>query len=185
MHGLRREVLLRQLDSLSIPYSFLELPDQPSMDDYAQLMQEKIESLVSKVLSYAGFGDIFLEDLRNYREDQLAKVGVKAFFPLWKRDTKALMNSFISEGFKTIVVCVNREKLDSSFCGRVIDESFFYDLPDDVDPCGENGEFHTFCFDGPIFTKAINFQIGETITKSYPAVDGNAGEVIYYFTDII
>jgi diphthamide synthase (EF-2-diphthine--ammonia ligase) len=80
---------------------------------------------------------------------------------------------------------VNREKLDSSFCGRVIDESFFNDLPDDVDPCGENGEFHTFCFDGPIFTKAINFQIGETITKSYPAVDGNAGEVIYYFTDII
>jgi uncharacterized protein (TIGR00290 family) len=185
MHGLRREVLLRQLNSLSIPHTFLELSDQPSIDDYSKLMIEKIEVFKSKDSKYAGFGDIFLEDLRKYREEQLSSVVVEAFFPLWKRGTKTLIENFISEGFKTIVVCVNGEKLDSSFCGRIIDKSFVNDLPDDVDPCGENGEFHTFCFDGPIFKISVDFQIGETITRSYRAADGKGGEVDYYFIDII
>lgn len=168
-----------------IPHTFLELSDQPSMDDYSKLMIEKIEAFKSKGLKYAGFGDIFIEDLRKYREEQLSTVGVEAFFPLWKRDTKTLIENFISEGFKTIVVCVNGDKIDSSFCGRIIDESFVNYLPDDVDPCAENGEFHTFCFDSPIFKKSVDFQIGETITRSYPAADGKVGEVDYYLADII
>lgn len=185
MHGLRRSVLKRQLDSLNIPYSFLELPDNPSMDDYGKLMEEKTLEYKRKGITYAGFGDIFLEDLRKYREEQLKTVGLKAFFPLWRMNTKDLILDFLDEGFKTIVVAVNGEKLDMSFAGRIIDKDFLNDLPSGVDPCGENGEFHTFCFDGPIFKCTVSFEKGETVTKSYPSPIEKGKSVDYYFTDIL
>src|SRR5205085_4509603 len=108
----------------------------------------KINWLKEKGISHSIFGDIFLEDLRKYREDKLAIAGVQCVFPIWRINTKELINEFIDKGFKAIVVCINEKFLDKSFCGRIIDKDFIADLPPTVDACGENGEFHSFVYDG-------------------------------------
>ena len=114
---------------------------------------------------------IFLEDLKQYREQKLNEVGIQAEFPLWKENTKNLLEEFISLGFKAITVCVNAKLLDESFVGRIIDKQFLEDLPRGVDPCGENGEFHTFVFDGPIFKTPVDFKIGEKVLRSYQSTE--------------
>ena len=111
------------------------------------------------------FGDIFLEDLRIYREGKLSRAGMKGIFPIWLRDTKELLKTFIDLGFKSYLSCVDAEKLGRSYAGRLIDQSFIRDLPEDVDPCGENGEFHSFVFDGPIFQKPIPVKVGEVVHR--------------------
>lgn len=167
MHGLRRELLEKQAEAIGLPLNLLELPAEPSMEEYNQLMEKAILGLKSEGYTHTAFGDIFLEDLRKYREEQLKAVDVQAIFPLWKKDTKALIHEFLALGFKAIVVCINGELLDKSFVGREINENFLEDLPHNVDPCGENGEFHTFCFDGPIFNNPIQFSIGEKVFRAY------------------
>ncbi|MFD2727326.1 Dph6-related ATP pyrophosphatase [Hyunsoonleella rubra] len=167
MHGLRKELLIAQTNALKIPVSFIELPEMPSMAVYEQKMSATVSRLKSEGFTHSAFGDIFLEDLRTYREDQLAKHHFKAVFPIWKRDTKELLNEFLDLGFKTIIVCANSKYFDEGFVGTVIDKSFIDNLPEDVDPCGENGEFHTFCFDGPIFKTPIEFKIGEKVYREY------------------
>jgi uncharacterized protein (TIGR00290 family) len=169
MHGLRRELLLQQINALGIPYSTIELPEQPSMTEYETLMKKTVLDLQQQGFEYAAFGDIFLEDLRIYREQQLAAFNIKTIFPLWKKDTKQLLNEFIGLGFKAILVCIKADLLDSSFAGRIIDKDFINDLPPDIDVCGENGEFHTFCFDGPIFKEPIQFIIGKKKYREYEA----------------
>jgi uncharacterized protein (TIGR00290 family) len=169
MHGVRRPLLEAQANSIGLPLLTLEMPEQPSMAVYESIMQEKITTLKEQGFSQAIFGDIFLEDLRKYREEKLALAGIEAIFPLWKMDTKELVHQFLFLGFKTIVVCVNDQYLDESFCGRVVDEQFLLDLPGGVDPCGENGEFHTFVFDGPIFKEPVLFETGELVYKQYEA----------------
>ena len=111
------------------------------------------------------FGDIFLEDLRTYREEQLAAWKLECFFPLWKQDTRKLARRFIEDGFQAVLVCVNLKVLDSSFAGRRFDEALLSDLPPGVDPCGENGEFHTFVFDGPIFHRSVRMFPGEVVER--------------------
>ncbi len=108
------------------------------------------------------FGDIFLEDLRAYREEKLAQSGIRAAFPLWKRNTHELIHEFVDLGFKAIIVCVNERRLNKSFVGRFIDREFIKDYPETADICGENGEYHSFVFDGPIFKQPIAFEVGET-----------------------
>ncbi|WOD44268.1 ATP-binding protein [Hwangdonia lutea] len=178
MHGLRKELLVAQTDALNIPASIIELPEMPSMEIYEQKMLETVSRLKSKGFTHSAFGDIFLEDLKRYREKQLAKRNIKTVFPLWKRDTKELLNEFLDLGFKTIVVCANSKYFDEDFVGTVIDKNFIDNLPKDVDPCGENGEFHTFCFDGPIFNNPIPFKIGEKVYREYdaPKTDGSICE---------
>lgn len=185
MHGLRLELLQRQLDQLNIPCDKIELSEKTSMKEYEEMMRQKLESLKGEGYEYAAFGDIFLEDLKEYREKQLSSFGIKAVFPIWKENTKELLRDFIQLGFKTIVVCINGSKLDKSFCGRVIDESFINDLPDDVDPCGENGEFHTFCFDGPIFNNPIPFQKGDLVKREYPDPENPELKHPYWFCDLV
>lgn len=167
MHGLRKELLLAQIQAIGIESSLIELPETPTMEIYEQKMQEAVRYLKNKGFTHSAFGDIFLEDLRQYRENQLAKQNIKAIFPIWKKNTKKLLNEFLQLGFKTIVVCANSKHFGADFVGTVIDEHFINNLPIDVDPCGENGEFHTFCFDGPIFKNPINFKIGEKVYKEY------------------
>jgi uncharacterized protein (TIGR00290 family) len=111
------------------------------------------------------FGDLFLEDIRTYREQFLARHNMRGLFPVWKRDTSNFMKEFIELGFKAVVTCVNSKVLDQSFAGRLIDEAFLSSLPGHVDPCGENGEFHSFVFDGPIFTEAVKFSIGDAVLR--------------------
>lgn len=169
MHGVREELLEQQSKAIDIPLQKLVLPDQPSMVEYEEQMMQTMKQLQKEGFTHSLFGDIFLEDLKTYRETQLAKVQMTAVFPLWKRDTTRLINEFIDLGFKTIVVCVKAELLDESFAGRIIDKAFLKDLPPNVDPCGENGEFHTFVFDGPIFSKPVSCKIGEKVFREYKA----------------
>lgn len=169
MHGLRKELLLQQADAIGIPHSIIGLPESPSMEEYEITMNENIRLLTQNNFECAAYGDIFLEDIRKYRETQLAPFNIKSVFPLWKKDTRELMKEFIDTGFKAIVICVDAGLLDISFTGRLIDETFINDLPPNVDICGENGEFHTFCFDGPIFKNPVDFTIGENIYREYKA----------------
>ena len=169
MHGVRRALLQAQAESIGIPLQTLELPEQPSMEEYEQSMMNNVKELKQLGCAHALFGDIFLEDLKIYRENKLKELNVECAFPLWKIDTKHLINEFIQSGFKSIIVCVNEQYLDKSFCGRIIDDSFINDLPSNVDPCGENGEYHSFVFDGPIFKNPIEFTKGEIVYKKYDA----------------
>lgn len=171
MHGLREELLDKQVESLDLPLEKLYFPAQVTMDLYSQKMREKLSSFKSKGINYSVFGDIFLEDLKKYRDKKLAEVNLEGVYPLWKRDTNELIHEFIDLGFKAITVCVNAKLLGEEFVGRTIDKDFIKDLPSDVDVCGENGEFHTFVYDGPIFKNPIDFKIGEKILKSYTLND--------------
>jgi uncharacterized protein (TIGR00290 family) len=137
------------------------------MEIYEQQITETVNRLKNEGFTHCAFGDIFLEDLRAYRENQLAKVGLETIFPIWKRDTKELLMEFLDLGFKTIIVCANSRYFEESFVGTIIDNNFIDNLPKGIDPCGENGEFHTFCFDGPIFKNPIDFTIGEKVYLEY------------------
>ena len=185
MHGLRTELVRKQAEALQIPIDILTLPKNANAAIYAALMEEQLKQLTADGFTHAGFGDIFLEDLKQYREQQLARVNVKAVFPLWKQPTKDLLRAFIDEGFKAVVVCVQADKLDKKWAGRIVDEAFLKELPANVDPCGENGEFHTFCFDGPIFRKPIDFQLGEWEYREYPAPDKQSKPMGFWFRDLL
>jgi uncharacterized protein (TIGR00290 family) len=187
MHGVRRELLLAQAESLGIPAKTVELPSSSDMQAYESVMDTAIQDLKSEGIFDCIFGDIFLEDLRTYREQKLEEVSISAHFPLWKEDTLKLVNEFIDLGFKTVVVCVDSSKLGEEFVGRVIDKQFLTDLPENVDPCGENGEFHTFVFDGPLFSKPIDFQLGEKVLKTYESKnkDGETINYGFWFQDLI
>ncbi len=167
MHGVRAELLEQQAISIGLPLHKMEIPEMPTMEVYENVMIETLNKFKAKGITHSIFGDIFLEDLRKYREDKLAEMQLEGVFPLWKIPTKDLIQEFLALGFKTIVTCVNERNLDKSFVGRVIDQQFIADLPDDVDVCGENGEFHTFTFDGPIFATPIDFEIGEIVYRKY------------------
>ncbi|MBD1262735.1 adenine nucleotide alpha hydrolase [Maribacter polysiphoniae] len=182
MHGLRRDLLEQQLQVIGIANGVVALPETPSNNDYEELMGRTVRQLKTDGFEYAAFGDIFLDDLRTYREEQLDKVGVKTVFPLWKKDTGQLIREFLDKGFKTIVVCVNADLLDASFAGRIIDEDFINDLPEGVDPCGENGEFHTFCFDAPYFERPVQFTIGEKVYREYKNGETTNG---FWFCDLL
>ncbi len=173
MHGLREGLLDEQAVSIGIPIKKIKLPARVSMETYNEAMKNATASLQNDGYTHTVFGDIFLEDLRAYREQQLESAGLQTVFPLWKRDTTELLKEFIDLGFKAITVCVNAKFLDDTFCGRVIDHDFLKELPSNVDPCGENGEFHTFVFDGPIFKNPIDFTIGEKVKRNYEPSDND------------
>lgn len=194
MHGVRRALLQQQAAALNIPLLTIELPEQPGMAEYEAGMLQQVTDLKNKGCTHALFGDIFLEDLRQYRENKLKEAGIACVFPLWKQSTTELVKEFIALGFKSIIVCVNEQYLDQSFCGRVIDEDFLNDLPAHVDPCGENGEFHSFVFEAPMYSHPIAIQKGETVYRRYEAPKTAAGTghdsnqppaYGFYFTDLL
>ena len=184
MHGVRRSLLEEQARLIGIPLTTLELPGQPDMEEYEKTMKDKVNWLKAQGCEHAIFGDIFLQDLKDYREKQLSGEGVHCVFPLWQQDSWRLVKEFIGAGFKSIVVCVNDRYLDRSFCGRVIDEQFIQDLPAGVDPCGENGEFHSFCVDGPVFSRPLAVETGEYVYRQYdqPNSDGKYG---FWYVDLL
>lgn len=189
MHGLRRELLENQVQELGLPIRTIELPAEPSMGEYNQIMEQTVRLLKDDGYTHAAFGDIFLEDLRLYREQQLNKYEITCCFPLWKKNTKELVQEFLNLGFKAVVICVKAELLDVSFVGRELDADFVKDLPTNVDPCGENGEFHTFCYDGPIFKNPVEFKVGEKIFRAYKNPDNESKEsekdMGFWFCDLI
>ena len=196
MHGVRKEMLYAQADAMGLPLQELLLPATITMSEYDSIITEKLHELKSRhKVTHSAFGDIYLEDLKKYREKKLAEINMQALFPLWKRDTTELLNEFLDLGFKTILVCIKGDVLDESFVGRVIDKEFIKELPDGVDPCGENGEFHTFVFDGPIFKRPVPFTLGETVFRTYEApkdkddsclpADKEVPNNGYFFKDLI
>ena len=173
MHGVRRTLLSRQAEALGLPLCEMRIPPQCVNPIYEERMRDALLAQKEIGVHCVAFGDIFLQDLREYRERNLAQVEMTAIFPIWKRGTRELAKDFCALGFRAIAVCVDPKKLSREFAGRELDESFFRDLPPGVDACGENGEFHTFVYDGPIFSRAIAVERGEVVER-----DG------FYFCDL-
>lgn len=165
MHGVRRELLAKQAQAIGAPLVEVRIPQRCVNDVYEARMAEAFASSSLSDVEAVAFGDLFLEDVRAYREERLAANGRRGLFPLWGRDTGVLAREFIAAGFQAIVVCLDPRALDASFAGRAYDEELLADLPASVDPCGENGEFHTFVHAGPIFSEPIACEIGEVVER--------------------
>ena len=165
MHGIRRALLDEQAASLGLPLHVVLISKDCDLKLYERRMREVLDAERAAGVEAVAIGDIFLEDLRRYREEKLAQAGMGAVFPLWKRDTKELAQEFLARGFKAVITCVDTEKLDRSFAGRNYDAAFLADLPASVDPCGENGEFHSCVWDGPIFSRPLSFTRGEVVLR--------------------
>jgi len=173
MHGVRSALLEKQADAIGLPLQKILLPEMPTMSVYDEVMQNAMNILKQQNVTHSIFGDIFLEDLKAYRDSKLATVGLQGIYPLWQCNSKELMRMFIDNGFKAVLVCVNEKYLDKSFCGRLIDDDLLEMLPENVDPCDENGEYHSFVFDGPLFKKPIDYNIGKMVYRNYakPSTD--------------
>jgi uncharacterized protein (TIGR00290 family) len=165
MHGIRRVLLEHQAESLNYSLEEVFISKNTSQEEYESTMRDILTKYLNCGVASIVFGDIFLEDVRKYREDNLSKIGMKGVFPLWKRDTSELAHTFIQLGFKAVITCVDTHVLDKTFVGRAFDEEFLSELPPHVDPCGENGEFHSFVFDGPIFRRRILHTTGEVVLR--------------------
>jgi uncharacterized protein (TIGR00290 family) len=175
MHGLRTILLDEQASSLNIPLEKIFISKNASNDEYESRLKEVLLKYKQLGIRDVVFGDLFLEEIKKYREDLLGKIGMECVFPIWKRDTVKLAKKFIELGFKAITVCVDSNVLGEEFAGREFDEQLLDDLPLGIDPCGENGEFHTFVYDGPIFKNRIDHQLGEIVLR-----DGR-----FYYCDIL
>jgi uncharacterized protein (TIGR00290 family) len=165
MHGVREGLLEMQAKETGIPLYKMMVANSPSNSLYEDELGRTLKDLKQRGISHIVFGDIFLEDLREYRLKFLSKHGLEGVFPLWKNDTSQLIHSFLELGFRTITCCISTAFLDGKFVGKEIDAEFLKTLPGNVDPCGENGEFHTFCFDGPVFKNSISYTAGEKVYK--------------------
>jgi len=167
VHGVRRSLLHAQVRALGLPLLEMEIPAACDNARYETSLARALTTARARnpLVHRCVFGDLFLEDVRRYREERLASLGMQPIFPLWGKHTGELARTFIDEGFRAVVVCVDSTLLAPSFSGREYDESFLEDLPQEVDPCGENGEFHTFVYDGPLFLERMDFSLGVTVTR--------------------
>jgi uncharacterized protein (TIGR00290 family) len=167
VHGVRGELLRAQASSVRLPLYEAQLPSTPRNGEYEAALAAALDRARAEhpKLRRVAFGDLFLEDIRRYREERLQAMELQAFFPVWERDTARLAHDFIDRGFRARLVCVDTQQLDASFVGRPYDAELLADLPATVDPCGENGEFHTFVSDGPEFTSPVRYEVGETFVR--------------------
>ena len=166
MHAVRRELLQAQADATGLPLHVVPLPWPCSNEQYEAIMKSAVDGFVADGFTHAAFGDLFLEDVRRYREERLAGSGLEPLFPLWKQQsTASLAQEMLDAGLRATLTCVNPKKLDRTFAGRTFDHDLLRDLPADVDPCGENGEFHSFAHTGPMFRRPIPVQLGEVVDR--------------------
>ncbi|MFB6191310.1 MAG: diphthine--ammonia ligase [Candidatus Nanohaloarchaea archaeon] len=165
-HGLRKGLLERQAGSTGIPARTVELPGGYSQQEYAGRMQELYREYRSRGIETVIFADIYLEEVREERQEMLREAGLEGAWPVWGEDTGELAQDFVDRGFRAVTVSVDGSRLDRSFAGREFDREFIEDLPSGVDPCGENGEFHTFVYDGPVFENALEIETGEVVEKA-------------------
>ncbi|MDC3414394.1 adenine nucleotide alpha hydrolase [Terrihalobacillus insolitus] len=181
IHGVREELLVAQANSIGLPLRIVRIPQKCSNEIYNEIMAEAMSKMKADGINHIAFGDLFLEDIRNYRENMLKPTGVTPLFPLWGFNTDELLHRFLSLGYKTVITCVDLTKLSEEFSGKIIENGFMDQLPKEVDPCGEYGEYHSFVFEGPIFKSTINFTLGEK--KVTP--DMFTGKDRFCYTDLI
>lgn len=174
MHGVRDSLLDRQIEELGLPVIKVPLPSPCPNEVYEARMAEATERIKTEGVRHMIFGDLFLEDIRAYRDWKLSAAGMEAIYPLWQRETRTLAEEMISSGLTAHIVCLDPRRIDRKFAGRRFDHDLLRELPPDIDPCGENGEFHTVVTAGPMFKRAIPVTIGETVER-----DG------FVFTDVI
>jgi len=165
MHGISLKLLRRQAECLGIPIDIVEIPDEASNEEYEKSMMKIIHEAEAAGVEHMAFGDLFLEDVRDYRIKQLSSTRIKPLFPLWLRPTDDLILEMMRCGIKALVSCVDTRKLSVDFLGRLIDAEWLKALPPDVDPCGEKGEFHSFVVDGPLFREAIRYHVSGCVQK--------------------
>jgi uncharacterized protein (TIGR00290 family) len=165
MHGVRRALIERQAESLGLPLHEVFIPPECVNETYEARMKEALERWRREGVRRVAFGDLFLEEVRSYRERNLARLDMQGLFPVWGRDTRELARGFIRGGFKAVLVCVDTAQVAAEFAGRMYDEELLRDLPATADPCGENGEFHSFVFDGPLFRAPVAFERGEVVAR--------------------
>jgi uncharacterized protein (TIGR00290 family) len=165
MHGVRVSLLQKQAQALGLPLTVIDLPSPCSNDDYQRIMGRFVESAKQHQVDAFAFGDLYLESVRDYRVEQLSGSGIEAIFPLWKTPTDELSQRLIESGVKTVLTCVDSKQIDAQFSGRRYDQALLDALPESCDPCGENGEFHTFVYDGPMFTHPISIEVGEQVDR--------------------
>lgn len=165
VHAVRIELLQMQADSVGLPIQLIPIPHPCSNTEYCEIMDGFVERERARGIEFFAFGDLFLEDIREYREKMLSGTGVAPIFPIWGRDTRVLSTTMIESGLRARITCVDPGRLAAEFSGRNFDAAFLADLPPGIDACGENGEFHTFAFDGPMFSREINVRTGETTMR--------------------
>ena len=167
MHAVRSGLVAAQAAATGLPLRSVPLPWPCSNSEYERLMSGVLQRAVAARITHVAFGDLFLEDIREYRVRQLAPTGIEPLFPLWcsPRETPALARAMLDGGLKAVVTCVDPNKLPATFAGRAYDATMLADLPPGIDPCGERGEFHTFCFDGPMFSQPIAVRVGEILSR--------------------
>ncbi|MBL0547057.1 adenine nucleotide alpha hydrolase [Aeromonas jandaei] len=174
MHGVRKQLLTEQAACVGLPLITIDLPWPCSNEDYARIMTAFIADVVAQGIRHMAFGDLFLEDVRAYREKQLAGTGIEPLFPLWGSNTRELAQQMMTAGLKAKISTLDPKKLDGALGGHEFDEALLAALPEGVDPCGENGEFHTLAYDGPMFARQLGIRVGETVVR-----DG------FVFTDLL
>ncbi len=184
MHGVREKLLDMQAERMQLPLLKVKLPASPDDTIYKNAMLQTMTDLKAQGVSAAAYGDIFLEDLKVYREQQLAQVGMAGIFPLWKKDTRELVRMVENAGIEAIIVCVNEKYLGKEYLGRKINADLLNSLPDNVDPCGENGEFHTFVSSAPFFSAPIPVVMGEIVHRTYKSNEDSKWDTGFYFLDV-
>jgi uncharacterized protein (TIGR00290 family) len=185
MHGTRIEILEKQAELIGIALEKIFIPENADMETYDKTMQKALQKFIQRDIKTFAFGDIFLEDLRKYREVQLAKINAEAIFPLWKKDTKSLVEAVEDAGIVAKIICVNDKYLGKEFLGRIINKQLLNDLLDNVDPCGENGEYHTLVIDAPFFKEKMQVSEGEIVYKKYPSEKESWNSGFYYLDMIL
>jgi uncharacterized protein (TIGR00290 family) len=166
MHAVRLSLLEKQADAVGLPLWEVAILDPCKNEDYEATINQLLAKAKVEGISHFAFGDLFLEDIRAYREKQLAGSGIQPLFPLWKIPTDQLANEMVQAGLRAYITCVDPSQLNGSFAGRIFDESFLKDLPPGVDPCGERGEFHSFAFQGPMFDHPVVVSLGEIVERN-------------------
>ena len=186
MHGIPVPLLQQQADSIGLPLYVVEIAAQGGMEGYEQAMAKVVAHFKRRGVTHFIFGDIYLEDVRKYRENQLAAYGITVVEPLWGYDSHEIMAAFLASGLKTLIVTVMADLLDRTFIGRTIDDRFIADLPDRIDICGENGEYHTFCYAGGMFRTPVAYRLGPPLFKSFSVKqdDGTEHRFAYWLADL-
>lgn len=185
MHGIPETLVEAQAAAIQLPLQKMYFSGSTN-DDYERQFAAVLQDLNTQGIRHIAFGDIFLEDLKTYRDRLLAEQGMSGIYPIWKEEPQELLKEFFAAGFRTIICCADAQKLGEAWAGRELDAAAVNELPPDVDPCGENGEFHTFCFSGPIFHTAIKFQRGENVLKTFPIKNaaGEETEAGFWYADL-